>query len=47
MTEPLHEAHERASWAELFFDLVLVFAVTQAAHVAVAGQSWGSVGQST
>ncbi|MFE3225046.1 low temperature requirement protein A [Nocardia sp. NPDC059228] len=45
MTEPLHEAHERASWAELFFDLVLVFAVTQAAHVAVAGQSWGAVGQ--
>ncbi|QVI20879.1 low temperature requirement protein A [Nocardia tengchongensis] len=45
MTEPRHEAHERASWAELFFDLVLVFAVTQAAHVAVAGQSWGAVGQ--
>ncbi|APB00435.1 low temperature requirement protein A [Nocardia seriolae] len=45
MTEPLHEAHERASWAELFFDLVLVFAVTQAAHVAFAGQSWGAVGQ--
>ncbi|MFE3190172.1 low temperature requirement protein A [Nocardia sp. NPDC059240] len=45
MTEPQHEAHERASWAELFFDLVLVFAVTQAAHVAFAGQSWGAVGQ--
>ncbi|MEC3914962.1 low temperature requirement protein A [Nocardia sp. CDC160] len=45
MTEPVHEAHERASWAELFFDLVLVFAVTQAAHVAFAGQSWGAVGQ--
>ncbi|MGW4534456.1 low temperature requirement protein A [Nocardia sp. NPDC004340] len=45
MTEPLREAHERASWAELFFDLVLVFAVTQAAHVAVAGESWGAVGQ--
>ncbi|WP_040810932.1 low temperature requirement protein A [Nocardia concava] len=45
MTEVLHEAHERASWAELFFDLVLVFAVTQAAHVAFAGESWGAVGQ--
>ncbi|WP_157355372.1 low temperature requirement protein A [Nocardia terrae] len=45
MTEPEHEAHERASWAELFFDLVLVFAVTQAAHLAFAGQNWGAVGQ--
>ncbi|MCU1641319.1 MAG: hypothetical protein JWN03_1594 [Nocardia sp.] len=45
MTEPRHEAHERASWAELFFDLVLVFAVTQAAHVPVAEQSWAAVGQ--
>ncbi|WP_162958677.1 low temperature requirement protein A [Nocardia yunnanensis] len=45
MTQPQHEAHEKASWAELFFDLVLVFAVTQAAHVAFAGQSWGAVGQ--
>ncbi|WP_067827358.1 low temperature requirement protein A [Nocardia inohanensis] len=45
MTEPLHEAHERASWAELFFDLVLVFAVTQAAHLPVSHEGWGAVGQ--
>ncbi|MET9489692.1 low temperature requirement protein A [Nocardia sp. NPDC006630] len=45
MTEARHEAHERASWAELFFDLVLVFAVTQAAHVPVVEQSWTAVGQ--
>ncbi|MFB7718644.1 low temperature requirement protein A [Nocardia sp. NPDC056100] len=45
MTEPLHEAHDRASWAELFFDLVLVFAVTQAAHLPVGHPNWGAVGQ--
>ncbi|UGT42166.1 low temperature requirement protein A [Nocardia yamanashiensis] len=45
MTEPLHEAHERASWAELFFDLVLVFAVTQAAHLPISHEGWGAVGQ--
>ncbi|WP_169812614.1 low temperature requirement protein A [Nocardia acidivorans] len=45
MTEPLHEAHDRASWAELFFDLVLVFAVTQAAHLPVSQPNWGAVGQ--
>ncbi|WP_327146983.1 low temperature requirement protein A [Nocardia sp. NBC_01327] len=45
MTELRNETHERASWAELFFDLVLVFAVTQAAHMPVAEQSWAAVGQ--
>ncbi|WP_405491726.1 low temperature requirement protein A [Nocardia sp. NBC_00511] len=45
MTEPQHEAHERASWAELFFDLVLVFAVTQAAHLPVSHPGWGAVGE--
>ncbi|MEV6768162.1 low temperature requirement protein A [Nocardia sp. NPDC051030] len=45
MTEPQHEAHERASWAELFFDLVLVFAVTQAAHLPVGHPTWTAVGQ--
>ncbi|WP_169813209.1 low temperature requirement protein A [Nocardia jejuensis] len=45
MTEPEHEAHERASWAELFFDLVLVFAVTQAAHLPVGHPNWAAVGQ--
>ncbi|MET8873427.1 low temperature requirement protein A [Nocardia sp. NPDC004604] len=37
MSEPAESntatPHARATWAELFFDLVLVFAVTQTAHV--------------
>jgi len=33
IAEPIPTPRARATWAELFFDLVLVFAVTQTAHV--------------
>ncbi|MFI6167172.1 low temperature requirement protein A [Nocardia sp. NPDC051052] len=36
--------HARATWAELFFDLVLVFAVTQTAHVLAHQPSIGALG---
>ncbi|WP_040739289.1 low temperature requirement protein A, partial [Nocardia tenerifensis] len=36
--------HARATWAELFFDLVLVFAVTQTAHVLGHHTSAGALG---
>ncbi|WP_405160516.1 low temperature requirement protein A [Nocardia sp. NBC_01499] len=36
--------HARATWAELFFDLVLVFAVTQTAHVLGQHTSLGTLG---
>lgn len=45
MTDPRHEVHDRATWAELFFDLVLVFAVTQAAHLPVAQPDWAAIGR--
>lgn len=34
----------RVSWVELYFDLVFVFAVGQAAHTAVADPTWHGVG---
>jgi low temperature requirement protein LtrA len=38
-------AGKRVSWAELYFDLVFVFAVGQCAHVIVARPAWAGVGQ--
>jgi low temperature requirement protein LtrA len=34
---------QRVTWAELFFDLVFVFAVTQVAHAVAVGAGWGDV----
>jgi low temperature requirement protein LtrA len=39
------DPHARSTWAELFFDLVLVFAVTQTAHLLAHHPSWVSLGQ--
>ena len=39
-------AVQRVTWAELFFDLVFVFAVTQVAHAVSVGSGWGDVGRS-
>jgi low temperature requirement protein LtrA len=39
-------ARERSSWAELFYDLVLVFALTQAATVLAADPGWPALGRS-
>ncbi|WP_433628205.1 low temperature requirement protein A [Nocardia sp. CA-120079] len=48
MSEPAESTtatpHARATWAELFFDLVLVFAVTQTAHVLGHHTSIGTLG---
>ncbi|WP_062983868.1 low temperature requirement protein A [Nocardia anaemiae] len=48
MSEPADSStatpHARATWAELFFDLVLVFAVTQTAHVLGHHTSIGTLG---
>lgn len=41
----LTEAHARSTWAELFFDLVLVFAVTQTAHLLAQHPSLAALGQ--
>jgi low temperature requirement protein LtrA len=38
-------AKERVTWAELFFDLVLVFAITQIAGLLHADHTWAGVGQ--
>src|SRR4029453_16572631 len=38
MTEPAEERH--ASWLELFFDLVIVVAVAQLAHLLHDGPGW-------
>lgn len=35
---------KRVSWVELYFDLVFVFAVSQAAHTVVARPSWSGLG---
>jgi low temperature requirement protein LtrA len=35
----------RVSWVELYFDLIFVFAVGQAAHVMVAEPHWSGIGQ--
>jgi low temperature requirement protein LtrA len=38
-------AVQRVTWAELFFDLVYVFAVTQVAHAVALGAGWPDVGR--
>ncbi|MFL6119462.1 low temperature requirement protein A [Actinophytocola sp.] len=43
MTEPEAEG-KRVSWAELFFDLVFVFAITQLAALLHRDHGWGGVG---
>ena len=42
MTQP---AEKRVTWAELFFDLVFVFAVTQVAALLHDDHGWGGVGR--
>jgi low temperature requirement protein LtrA len=39
-------AVQRVTWAELFFDLVFVFAVTQVAHAVYVGHGWADLGRS-
>ncbi|MBS2553231.1 low temperature requirement protein A [Catenulispora sp. NL8] len=39
-------AVQRVTWAELFFDLVFVFAVTQIAHAVYVGAGWAGLGRS-
>ena len=39
-------AVQRVTWAELFFDLVFVFAVTQVAHAVSVGSGWADLGRS-
>ena len=39
-------AVQRVTWAELFFDLVFVFAVTQVAHAVSVGGGWADLGRS-
>ena len=39
-------AVQRVTWAELFFDLVFVFAVTQVAHQVSVGEGWPDLGRS-
>ncbi|WP_370364262.1 low temperature requirement protein A [Catenulispora sp. GP43] len=39
-------AVQRVTWAELFFDLVFVFAVTQVAHAMYVGTGWADLGRS-
>src|SRR3954468_21908237 len=39
-------AVQRVTWAELFFDLVFVFAVTQVAHAVSEGAGWADLGRS-
>jgi low temperature requirement protein LtrA len=47
VTESVQEAvRERSTWTELFYDLVLVFAVTQAAQVLAEHPGWASLGRS-
>jgi low temperature requirement protein LtrA len=36
---------KRVSWVELYFDLIFVFAVSETAHVMVAGPNWGGFGR--
>jgi hypothetical protein len=36
---------KRVSWAELYFDLIFVFAVSQTTHIMVASPSWGGFGR--
>lgn len=37
---------DRSTWSELFYDLVLVFAVTQAATVLAHHPGWADLGRS-
>src|ERR671921_613978 len=37
---------QRATWLELFYDLVFVFAVTQISHLLLAHLTWEGLGQS-
>jgi low temperature requirement protein LtrA len=39
------DSEKRVTWAELFFDLVLVFAVTQISTLLHADHTWGGVGR--
>jgi low temperature requirement protein LtrA len=43
-----HSPHavQRVTWAELFFDLVFVYAVTQVAHAVSIGDGWPDLGRS-
>lgn len=42
---PSGPVRDRSTWAELFYDLVLVFALTQAATVLAASPGWASLGR--
>jgi low temperature requirement protein LtrA len=44
-TVPAAQARDRATWTELFFDLVLAFAVSQIAHLLAAHPSWPVLGR--
>jgi len=41
---PVESSGKRVSWAELYFDLIFVVAVSQTAHVIVARPVWAGVG---
>ena len=43
--EPAQPAEKRVTWAELFFDLVFVFAVTQVSALLHHDHSWAGVGR--
>src|SRR4051812_13162753 len=42
-----HSGHQRVTFAELFFDLVYVFAVTQLSHLLLGHLTWAGAGQTT
>lgn len=44
--DSVETVRDRSTWTELFYDLVLVFAVTQAAGVLADHPGWGSLGRS-
>ncbi|WP_405877978.1 low temperature requirement protein A [Streptomyces sp. NBC_01136] len=44
-TVPVAEARDRATWTELFFDLVLAFGVSQIAHLLAGHPSWPALGR--
>jgi low temperature requirement protein LtrA len=44
LAEPV-AGEKRVTWAELFFDVVFVFAVTQVSHLLHDDHSWGGVGR--
>ncbi|UXH80794.1 low temperature requirement protein A [Roseateles amylovorans] len=45
LRRPDPDGHAKVSFAELFFDLVFVFAVTQLSHTLIAHFSWAGVAQ--